>query len=116
MLNIFSESLFGYVGFLTWQENTQEVITNNLPTQGFKGMVNFILVLKVNIFNSSKWLCNHRHRFKKICLFSSTTIIHPRHYCLIRCLTTRHLICSREHYLKVVRRRSFPVCGPWIGS
>nr|SVE93556.1 EOG090X04HR [Scapholeberis mucronata] len=40
------KSLFGYVGFLTWTENTQEVITNNLPTQGFKGIVNFILVVK----------------------------------------------------------------------
>ena len=43
------KSLFGYVGFLTWQENTQEVITNNLPTQGFKGFINFILVVKVNV-------------------------------------------------------------------
>lgn len=43
------KSLFGYVGFLTWTENTQEVITNNLPTQGFKGLVNFILVVKVRV-------------------------------------------------------------------
>lgn len=41
------KALFGYVGFLTWQDATQEVITNNLPTQGFKGFVNFILVVKV---------------------------------------------------------------------
>ncbi|CAG0906566.1 unnamed protein product, partial [Cyprideis torosa] len=40
------KSLFGYVGFLTWGEATQEVITNNLPTQGFKAFVNFVLVIK----------------------------------------------------------------------
>ena len=50
------KSLFGYVGFLTWQENTQEVITNNLPTQGFKGIVNFILVLKVSVLIKNKIL------------------------------------------------------------
>ena len=47
------KSLFGYVGFLTWTGNTQEVITNNLPTQGFKGLVNFILVVKVNTYACS---------------------------------------------------------------
>lgn len=38
--------LFGLVGFLTWQENTKEVITNNLPTQGLKIIVNIILIIK----------------------------------------------------------------------
>jgi vesicular inhibitory amino acid transporter len=42
------KSLFGYVGFLTWQEDTEEVITNNLPTN-FKALVNFVLVAKVTI-------------------------------------------------------------------
>ncbi|RNA31691.1 Vesicular inhibitory amino acid transporter [Brachionus plicatilis] len=38
--------LFGLVGFLTWQENTKEVITNNLPTQQLKIIVNVILIIK----------------------------------------------------------------------
>ncbi|XP_049940972.1 vesicular inhibitory amino acid transporter [Schistocerca serialis cubense] len=40
------KSLFGYVCFLTFQNNTQQVITNNLHSQGFKGFVNFFLVVK----------------------------------------------------------------------
>ena len=32
--------------FLTWTEQTEEVITNNLPTRGFKIVVNLILVAK----------------------------------------------------------------------
>lgn len=38
--------MFGLIGFLTWQENTNEVITNNLPTRQFKILVNMILVVK----------------------------------------------------------------------
>lgn len=34
------------MGFLTFAEQTQEVITNNLPTRGFKGLVNLTLVGK----------------------------------------------------------------------
>lgn len=41
------KSLFGYVGFLTWKKDTEEVITNNLPTQGFIAVINVILVTKV---------------------------------------------------------------------
>ncbi|UYV60841.1 SLC32A1 [Cordylochernes scorpioides] len=37
---------FAWIAFLTWGEQTHEVITNNLPTQGFKGFINFILVVK----------------------------------------------------------------------
>lgn len=40
------KSIFGYVCFLTFQSDTQEVITNNLHSPGFKGLVNFVLVLK----------------------------------------------------------------------
>lgn len=40
------QGLFAYVGFLTFAEQTQEVITNNLPTRGFKGLVNLTLVGK----------------------------------------------------------------------
>ena len=40
------KALFSYIGFLTWGEATQEVITNNLPTQAFKIIVNVILVIK----------------------------------------------------------------------
>ncbi|XP_037089238.1 LOW QUALITY PROTEIN: vesicular inhibitory amino acid transporter-like [Pollicipes pollicipes] len=40
------KSLFGYIGFLTWQGATQEVITNNLPSQSFKQLINFFLVVK----------------------------------------------------------------------
>lgn len=40
------KALFSYIGFLTWGEATQEVITNNLPTQVFKIIVNVILVIK----------------------------------------------------------------------
>lgn len=40
------KSLFGYIGFLTWQDATQEVITNNLPSQSFKQLINFFLVVK----------------------------------------------------------------------
>ncbi|XP_005183320.1 vesicular inhibitory amino acid transporter-like isoform X1 [Musca domestica] len=37
---------FGYICFLTFQNDTQQVITNNLHSQGFKGLVNFFLVIK----------------------------------------------------------------------
>lgn len=37
---------FAWICFLTWAEETQEVITNNLPTKGFKCLVNLILVIK----------------------------------------------------------------------
>lgn len=40
------KSIFGYVCFLTFQNDTQQVITNNLPSAGFKGFVNFCLVIK----------------------------------------------------------------------
>ncbi|XP_042231722.1 vesicular inhibitory amino acid transporter-like [Homarus americanus] len=40
------KAMFGYVGFLTWAEDTEEVITNNLPNPTFKGFVNLILVVK----------------------------------------------------------------------
>ena len=40
------KGLFAYVGFLTFAEQTQEVITNNLPTRGFKSLVNLTLVGK----------------------------------------------------------------------
>lgn len=34
------------MGFLTFGEETQEVITNNLPTHGFKAFINLVLVVK----------------------------------------------------------------------
>ncbi|KAL4237158.1 hypothetical protein ACF0H5_005538 [Mactra antiquata] len=40
------KAIFSYIGFLTWGISTQEVITNNLPTQTFKIIVNVILVAK----------------------------------------------------------------------
>lgn len=40
------KAVFSYIGFLTWGTATQEVITNNLPTQTFKIVVNMILVAK----------------------------------------------------------------------
>ncbi|XP_069676466.1 vesicular inhibitory amino acid transporter [Periplaneta americana] len=40
------KSLFGYICFLTFQNDTQQVITNNLHSPGFKGLVNFFLVVK----------------------------------------------------------------------
>lgn len=40
------KSIFGYVCFLTFQNDTQQVITNNLPSAGFRGLVNFCLVIK----------------------------------------------------------------------
>ncbi|XP_058801607.1 vesicular inhibitory amino acid transporter [Phymastichus coffea] len=40
------KSIFGWVCFLTFQNDTQQVITNNLHSAGFKGLVNFCLVLK----------------------------------------------------------------------
>ena len=39
------KALFGYVGFLTFQEDTSEEVVNNLP-QGLKVVVNLILVVK----------------------------------------------------------------------
>ena len=39
------QALFGYLGFLTWQEDTQEVIVNNIDGF-FKIIVNLILVAK----------------------------------------------------------------------
>ena len=38
--------LFSYIGFLTFGDNTQEVITNNLPNQALKTVVNLCLVAK----------------------------------------------------------------------
>nr|NVI79768.1 vesicular GABA transporter [Cucujiformia] len=40
------KAAFGYICFLTFQNDTQQVITNNLPSQGFKALVNLTLVLK----------------------------------------------------------------------
>lgn len=40
------KSLFGYICFLTFQNDTQQVITNNLHSAGFKGLVNICLVAK----------------------------------------------------------------------
>lgn len=40
------KALFGYICFLTFQDDTQQVITNNLQSSGFKGLVNFFLVIK----------------------------------------------------------------------
>ncbi|CAF0948778.1 unnamed protein product [Brachionus calyciflorus] len=40
------KALFGLVAFLTWQEGTKEVITNNLPTKELKIIVNVILIIK----------------------------------------------------------------------
>ncbi|CAG5055049.1 unnamed protein product [Parnassius apollo] len=40
------KSIFGYLCFLTFQNDTQQVITNNLHSAGFKGLVNFFLVTK----------------------------------------------------------------------
>ncbi|KAK9510873.1 hypothetical protein O3M35_005561 [Rhynocoris fuscipes] len=40
------KSLFGYVCFLTFQNDTQQVITNNLHSPSFKAMVNLFLVVK----------------------------------------------------------------------
>ena len=40
-----SKAIFGYIGFLTWQEDTQEVIVNNIEGW-FKVTVNVVLVVK----------------------------------------------------------------------
>ncbi|XP_014241956.1 vesicular inhibitory amino acid transporter [Cimex lectularius] len=40
------KSIFGYVCFLTFQNDTQQVITNNLDSAGLKAMVNLFLVIK----------------------------------------------------------------------
>lgn len=40
------KSLFGWICFLTFQNDTQQVITNNLHSAGFKGFVNLCLVVK----------------------------------------------------------------------
>jgi len=37
---------FALIGFLTWQENTSEVITNNLPTQELRLVINLTLAIK----------------------------------------------------------------------
>ncbi|GAB1599420.1 Hypothetical predicted protein [Argonauta hians] len=42
----FFKVLFSYICFLTWGNATQELITNNLPTQSLKIIVNLILVAK----------------------------------------------------------------------
>lgn len=39
------KALFAYIAFLTWANDTEEVITNNLSS-GFKGVINMILVIK----------------------------------------------------------------------
>uniref|UniRef100_T1JBV7 Vesicular inhibitory amino acid transporter n=1 Tax=Strigamia maritima TaxID=126957 RepID=T1JBV7_STRMM len=40
------KGIFAYLCFLTWANDTEEEITINLPTRGFKGLINFILVIK----------------------------------------------------------------------
>ncbi|KAF6197584.1 hypothetical protein GE061_008549 [Apolygus lucorum] len=40
------KSLFGYVCFLTFQNDTQQVITNNLASPSLKAIVNIFLVIK----------------------------------------------------------------------
>ncbi|XP_050292933.1 vesicular GABA transporter [Anthonomus grandis grandis] len=40
------KAVFGYVCFLTFQEDTQQVITNNLHSPFLKGLVNLCLVIK----------------------------------------------------------------------
>lgn len=40
------KAAFAWVGFLTFGDATQEVITNNLPTRGIKTLVNLSLVIK----------------------------------------------------------------------
>lgn len=40
------KAAFSYIGFVTFGTDTQEVITNNLPTQTFRIIVNLILVAK----------------------------------------------------------------------
>lgn len=40
------KTLFGYVCFLTFQDDTQQVITNNLESAVFKGFVNLFLFVK----------------------------------------------------------------------
>ncbi|CAK9302746.1 unnamed protein product [Gordionus sp. m RMFG-2023] len=40
------KSVFGYVGFLTFGKDTQEVITNNFNNLTFKGILNITLVIK----------------------------------------------------------------------
>ena len=37
---------FALIGFLTWQEQTSEVITNNLPTQELRIIINLTLAIK----------------------------------------------------------------------
>lgn len=37
---------FALIGFLTWQERTSEVITNNLPTQELRLIINLTLAIK----------------------------------------------------------------------
>lgn len=40
------KAIFSYIGFLTWGFATKEVITNNLPTESLRVIVNIILVAK----------------------------------------------------------------------
>lgn len=40
------KAIFALLGFLTFGQATQEVITNNLPTRGFKIFINLILAVK----------------------------------------------------------------------
>ena len=40
------KAVFAYIGFVTWGFETQEVITNNLPTQTLKIIINAFLFLK----------------------------------------------------------------------
>ncbi|XP_023930620.1 vesicular inhibitory amino acid transporter-like [Lingula anatina] len=40
------KALFSYIGFVTWGKDTKEVITNNLPSETLKIIVNLILVVK----------------------------------------------------------------------
>jgi vesicular inhibitory amino acid transporter len=40
------KALFGLIGFLTFAEFTQKEISNSLPNQPFKVMINLVLVVK----------------------------------------------------------------------
>lgn len=83
ILVLFFKGGFGLIGFLTWQNNTDEVITNNLPTKELKLIVNLILVVKallsyplpyyasVDLIESSFFQTNQTRKEKSKYLFPS---------------------------------------------
>ncbi|CAJ0942268.1 unnamed protein product, partial [Mesorhabditis belari] len=71
------KSIFGLMGFLTFGQLTQQEISNSLPNQGFKILINFVLVVKALLsyplpfFAAVQLLKDNFFRGRKFTIFTS---------------------------------------------